>query len=123
MARPFDAAMPSPSIYISIGRNVGEAPLLESLWIEFQKRLIRIAETVGTVVFRGEGPGVYDVDEDAFTVIVAAAEAFDEVELNADLADLAEAFGQDAIAVAIAVPKFVGPVTRRVLRPESGTSA
>ena len=96
------------TITLSIGRDCNGRPLDAGQWEAFQAGLLNAVSDTGlTVVFAGEGPGFWqpeDIDgtrqpivvEDSFTVI-----ALGELSplLRTLLADLADRFGQEAIAL------------------------
>lgn len=96
------------SATISIGRGVGrEGELSDQSWHTFKFRVRRIASEYGTLVFEGEGNGVYDGrSETAYTITIADIK--EEIHLMyLDLEVERQNFGQEAIAVTIGNTNFV----------------
>lgn len=97
---------------ISIGRNLptgGELELGE--WLAFRADvLVSVRNLGGTLFFAGEGNGIYEGEtETSFTVIADIPYVANHLgALRAQLAPLASAYGQDAIAVTVGATTFVG---------------
>ncbi len=90
------------TITVTIGRNVGEVPLILATWRDFTNSLDRLIEERAEQVFvQAERRGTWDgVGEDNYTVVAACCTASLRT-LPAALARLAHEYLQDAIALTI----------------------
>lgn len=104
----------STSVYVSIGRNVGAEPMAKTQWDSFRGDVKHVLIGYGLqLVSDTVGDGFWaDSHEDA-AVIVAAGDLSawgleqNQRALEDRIAVLAKSYGQDAIAVAYAEPRFV----------------
>ena len=91
-------------VTITIGRNIGDKPMDNSTWINFQTESFNVLATHAQVdgqIFIGDGVGIWGyVHEDAHAYIVLA-DKVDQPALRKDLASLATKYQQDAIGCVI----------------------
>ena len=99
---------------VSIGRNCqgGELPLEQ--WSDFVREAEFVMESLGEVVFSGEGGGVWEGEyEDAYTWIVAIPNMEAALALCSAASFLAADFNQEVIAVTFGTPIFCKALKRR----------
>lgn len=98
--------MVAPTHTISIGRNVGDGPMIEEAWVDFVEALRHHVDVYAAeVYFAGFGAGEWTDEtgrtilEESFTIVWAGELSTDDAaELELALAGLADEFGQEAIA-------------------------
>lgn len=95
-----------------IGRNVGSVPMPTAEWAYFTDALEElVAELPMTLVFRGEGVGIFEeTSEDSCTIVCVgdALNTFAFSTLTQKLRKLARRFEQESIALTIGETTFVG---------------
>lgn len=86
------------TITVSIGRDTADGPLGGSSWVDFKARTRAAVTDAGlTPVFEGDGVGIWEeATEDSWTVVALGTPSGS---LTRTLADLANRFNQEAIAV------------------------
>ena len=94
--------MDSTTVYVSIGRNVGDAPMADTTWLSFQLDVEGVLYNAGLdVVTRANGSGVYDgVAEDCHVVTAIGAEV-DQAKLAQQLSATAAMYLQETIAYSV----------------------
>lgn len=87
---------------VSIGRNLPTGGTLsEEEWAKFGTDTLRTVRAyAGEVFFYGTGAGIYgDEREESVTIVAGRVPNVDRIQLEQDLARLADTFGQECIAV------------------------
>ncbi len=131
------------TVVVSIGRgwslNCEGEPMWDEFWGDFRNDTFKAVEDYATrnggeIVFFGDGVGVYEgKEEESYTVIASVPETFD-VGLIPRLAELADLFGQESIALTITnntsfvTPDYLGKakevgIITMVEKPDGSTSA
>ena len=112
------------SVYVTIGRNVGDEPMSDDQWEAFRLSTYQVVENLaGDVVTSAEGIGRYEGQTEATYVVVADGSRIADTadlgrvgdgwweartrDLYAALGALGAQYGQESIAVTIAEPEFV----------------
>ena len=97
------------TIYVSIGRNIGKAPMARPSWNNFAEEVVYAVEDYhGNIFFRGYGQGAYDgTTEDSYVVGATIAEGM-LIHLRTVLAELAEKYSQECIALVSGDTDFIG---------------
>lgn len=94
------------TVIVSIGRNIGDAPMDDEMWADFRDRTFEIVEKAATIHFFGDGIGVYEgIEEESYTVIGTVKDEYD-MSMFVRLCDLADDFWQDSIAVTYGTTGF-----------------
>lgn len=100
---------------VTIGRNVSDAPMHESIWVQFQDSteytLTRDLPLSGTTVERAYGAGEWEgITEDNARIVARTDSPLTPSQLDAlrnGLALTAALFGQDALALTIGTSELV----------------
>lgn len=92
------------TVYVSIGRNIGETPMPDDRWAAFQDDVWDALIDLGTVFTLAEGDGIYDGRVERSAVAVAEVDEADLPYLRDRLAVLAGRYQQECIALAV-VPR------------------
>ena len=97
------------SVYVSIGRNIGSEQMSAEAWRDFRRDVVDAVEAYAApLVSETDGVGWWEGKSEATAVIVGAGEYLDHGPLAARLEVLRKRYGQEAIAVAVAEPIFLG---------------
>lgn len=99
--------MPDTTVVVSIGRNIGDAPMNDEMWEDFRDRVFRQVEKgCSAIHFFGDGVGVYEgVEEESYTVIGTVKDEYDH-SMFIDLCDTADDFWQESIAITFGTTGF-----------------
>ena len=99
------------SLTVSIGRNVGNAPLSDDDWRAFKADVLNaLSATVGKSDAEFTGHGSWEgVSEESELFLTYEPNLNNKEYLERWLSDIAKDFGQDAIAVTVGSVDFVAP--------------
>jgi hypothetical protein len=100
------------SVYVSIGRNVGPAPMSQKSWDEFIARVyIAVSSFCGPVVSVTKGDGSYDGSREESATVIGSGDPnkYNRECLEMALGHLCREYRQDCIALTVATPFFVTP--------------
>lgn len=99
----------SASLVLSIGRNIGSAPMAQEKWEAFTRSAHRaITEHCGALYFAGYGTGFYEgMSEESFTLTAAAPSGSSLRSLVLALRALAREFEQDSVALTVGETELV----------------
>lgn len=101
--------LPGNTVTVAIGRNVGSAPMSDDDWLSYRSAVsFLLGATIGKHDTVHSGVGIWHgVSEDSTIFTVFDPKPYLS-RLTEELAQVALAFNQDAIAVTIGKPIFVG---------------
>jgi hypothetical protein len=78
-------------------------------WAAFREEVYYSTEIfAGPIVTSAEGTGVYEGTRETTYVVVGASDPWSAGAFRARISIMAAEYGQDAIAIAVASPEFVG---------------
>lgn len=91
---------------VSFGRNVGNLPMSDKLWLQFQSDVLKVVKKECSIVyFTGVGRGLYESNPEESTTIVAEFTGQMGTFQNA-LTKLAKKYKQESIALTFGQPIF-----------------
>ena len=100
-------------ISVAIGRNVGETPMAEDKWDDYQNEALSAIIRYKWVVYLEEtGKASYQGSKETFARFWAKKDdyrASDILDLRRDLSDLAHKYGQWGIALTYATTEIISP--------------
>lgn len=101
------------SVVVNIGRNIGNTPMPAEVWEDFRTEVLRTALNLnGDIYAQGTIEGIWEgKTEEAFTVQFTIPDNVDAWVIERAFALLGVEYQQDAIAVLIGEPAFVGQAT------------